>query len=102
MPNAKTVSVEVSWTPGYSGGFPQQFSIHYRKKGSSGDFIEESVYNPANNMYTVKGLSPNTEYEFLVQATNDRGVSQTSVKAQVMTPGKTTCIFANFSFTSRC
>jgi len=88
VPNAKTVSVKVSWTPGYSGGFPQQFSIHYRKKGSNGDFIEERVGNPDNNMDTVKGLSPNTDYEFLVQATNERGKSQASAKAQVTTPGK--------------
>jgi len=87
VPNAKTVSVKVSWTPGYSGGFPQQFSVHYRKKGSNGDFIEERVGNPDNNMDTVKGLSPNTDYEFLVQATNERGKSQASAKAQVTTPG---------------
>ena len=88
VPNAKTVSVKVSWTPGYSGGFPQQFSIHYRKKGSNGDFIEEYVGNPPNYTYTIKGLSPNTEYEFMVQATNEGGKSQTSAKAQVATPGK--------------
>ena len=102
MPNAKTVSVNVSWTPGYSGGFPQEFLIHYRKKGINEDFIEEYVGNPENDMHTVKGLSPNTEYEFMLQATNERGKSQTSARAQVMTPGKPTCIFANLSFMLGC
>ena len=87
-PEARTVSVKVSWTPGYSGGFAQQFSIHYRKNGSNGDFTEESVGNPENNVHIVKGLSPSTEYEFMLQASNERGKSQTSRKAQVMTPGK--------------
>ena len=86
VPDAQTVSVDVSWTPGYSGGFDQEFSIHYRKKGG-GDFTEESIGHPANNMHTVHKLSPNTEYEFTMQASNRRGKSEASVVVQVMTPG---------------
>ena len=88
VPGARTVSVKVSWTAGYSGGFPQSFSIHYRKKGSNGDFIGEYVGTPRNYTHTVKGLSPNTEYEFMLQAANERGKSQPSKMAQVTTPGK--------------
>ena len=88
VPDAQTVSVNVSWTPGYSGGFDQEFSIHYRKKESGGDFIEESIGHPANNMHTVHNLSPNTEYEFMMQASNQRGKSEASAEAQVTTPGK--------------
>ena len=62
-------------------------SIHYRKKGSGGDFTEESIGHPANNMYTVHQLSPNTQYEFKMQASNQRGKSEGSAEAQVNTPG---------------
>ena len=88
MPGFKTVSVNVSWTPGYSGGFDQEFSIHYRKKGSNVDFTEESVGHPPNNMHTVKKLRPRTEYEFKLQSSNTRGRSGTSPVVQVQTPGK--------------
>ena len=87
VPRSQTVSVNVSWTPGYSGGYDQQFSIHYRKKGSGSDFTEVVIGLPPNNMHTVQQLSPNTEYEFMMQASNQRGNSPTSPLAQVTTPG---------------
>ncbi|CAH3172596.1 unnamed protein product, partial [Porites lobata] len=86
VPRSQTVSVNVSWTPGYSGGYDQQFSIHYRKKGSGSDFHEEFIGLPPNNMHTVQQLSPKTEYEFMMQASNQRGNSPTSPLAQVTTP----------------
>ena len=87
VPGSETVSVNVSWTRGYSGGYDQQFSIHYRKKGSGSDFTEVVIGLPPNNMHTVQQLSPNTEYEFMMQASNQRGNSPTSPLAQVTTPG---------------
>ncbi|KAJ7323708.1 Hemicentin 2 [Desmophyllum pertusum] len=83
---AKTVSVDVSWTPGYSGGYDQVFTIHYRVKGSGTDFVEQSVGHPDNNMHTIQGLYPETEYEFLVQASNQAGTSQASALKHVATP----------------
>ena len=88
VPNAKTVSVNVSWTPGYSGGYDQEFTIHYRVKESNRDFVEQFVGHPDNNMHTIPGLYPETEYEFTVQASNKRGQSQASAPQQVKTPGK--------------
>ena len=87
VPGSETVSVNVNWTPGYNGGYDQQFSIHYRKKGSGSDFTEEFVGPSRNNMHTVRQLSPNTEYEFMMQASNRRGNSPTSPLAQVTTSG---------------
>ena len=87
VPGSETVSVNVSWTPGYSGGYDQQFSIHYRKKGSGSDFTEEFIGPSPNNMHTVQQLSPNTEYEFMMQASNQRGNSPNSPSAQVTTSG---------------
>ncbi|XP_068687443.1 protein turtle homolog B-like isoform X1 [Montipora foliosa] len=84
VPDAKTVSVNVSWTPGYDGGFSQVFTIHYKRKGA-GDFTEESVGNPPNNMHTVQQLRPETEYQFMVLATNERGKSETSALTLVRT-----------------
>ena len=85
---AKTVSVNVSWTPGYSGGVDQEFTIHYRVKESNRDFVETLVGHPDNNMHTIQGLYPETEYEFTVQASNIFGQSRPSAAQQVKTTGK--------------
>ena len=87
VPDSQTVSVNVSWNPSYSGGYDQQFSIHYRKKGSGSDFTEVVIGLLPENMHTVQQLSPNTEYEFMMQASNRRGNSPTSPLAQVTTSG---------------
>lgn len=87
VPHSQTVSVNVSWTPGYSGGYVQGFSIHYRHKGSGTDFTEEFIGRLPTNIYTVQKLSPTTQYEFMMQASNQRGNSPTSPMAQVTTPG---------------
>ena len=87
VPRSQTVSVNVSWTPGYNGGYDQQFSIHYRKKGSGSDFTEVVIGLPPNDMHTVQQLSPNTTYEFMMQASNQLGNSGTSPLAQVTTTG---------------
>ena len=95
--NAKTVSVNVSWTPGYSGGYDQQFTIHYREKGSGANFVEQSVGHPDNNMFTVQGLLPLTEYEFTVQASNQAGKGDASTLKQVKTPGTVNLHFTEHS-----
>ena len=87
VPDSQTVSVNVSWNPSYSGGYDQQFSIHYRKKGSGSDFTEEFIGLAPNNMHTVQQLSPTTEYELMMQASNQRGNSPTSPLVQVTTSG---------------
>lgn len=84
--DAKTVSVNVSWTPGYSGGYEQKFSIYFRVKGSDSDFVEKYVGHSEDNLYTIQGLNPKTEYEFIVQASNIAGLSQKSTLVNVVTP----------------
>lgn len=87
VPQSKTVSVNVSWTSGYSGGYVQGFSIHYRNKRSGTDFTEKFIGRPPTNIYTVQKLRPTTQYEFMMQAYNQRGNSATSPMAQVTTTG---------------
>lgn len=84
---AKTVCVNVSWTPGYSGGYHQLFTVLYRVKRSGADLVEQFVGHPDNDSCTIHGLFPKTEYEFTVQSANQAGKSQASVLAQVSTPG---------------
>lgn len=90
---AKTVSVNVSWTPGYSGGYAQFFTIRYREKGSGANFVEQSVGRPDNNVHTIQGLLPETEYEFIVQASNEAGEGEASTSKQVKTPSTRKKIF---------
>ena len=101
VPNAKTVSVNVSWTPGYNGGFRQEFLILYRKTRTDGDFTEESVGNPPSNIHTVQKLSPNTDYEFKVEATNERGKGPSSTLAQVQTKGNENFYLNSLSLVAR-
>lgn len=84
---ANTVCVNVSWTPGYSGGYHQLFTVLYRVKRSGADLVEQFVGHPDNDSCTIHGLFPKTEYEFTVQSANQAGKSQASVLAQVSTPG---------------
>lgn len=84
---AKTVCVNVSWTPGYSGGYDQVFTVLYRVKGIGADLVERFVGHPDDNICTIHRLFPKTEYQFTVQSANQAGRSQASVSAQVSTPG---------------
>ena len=84
---AKTVCVNVSWTPGYSGGYDQVFTVLYRVKRSGADLVEQFVGHPDDNICTIQRLFPKTEYQFTVQSANQAGKSQASVLAQVSTPG---------------
>ena len=96
--DAKTVSVNVTWTPGYSGGYEQKFSIHFRVKGSDSDFVEKYVGHSEDNLYTIQGLNPMTEYEFIVQASNIAGLSQKSTLVNVVTPGNLVQTILRFGY----
>ena len=96
---AKTVNVRVRWTPGYNGGYDQEFTVHYRVKGSGAYFVK-SVEHLFGKMRTIQGLLPKTEYEFTVQASNQAGKGAPSAWKQVKTIGMRTLIskFRTFSF----
>ncbi|XP_036450781.1 protein turtle homolog A [Colossoma macropomum] len=77
-----SVSVEVrvnqaniSWEPGFDGGFTQTFSIWLKCACSEGDQQEwQSVPGPSSGTsLLVSGLLPSTEYQFSVLAQNKLG-----------------------------
>ena len=89
---AKTACVNVSWTPGYNGGYYQEFTVLYRVKRRGADLVKEFVGHPDNDICTIQGLFPRTKYEFTVQSANKAGKSQAPVFAQVSTPGSSDLI----------
>ena len=89
VPGATTVNVNVSWIPGYSGGYPQSFKVKYRAKQLRGPFTTSDASNtPITNVFVVTGLKPETEYEFGVQAQNERGEGEMSNLVLYTTPSK--------------
>ena len=69
-----TVSVTLSWIPGFNGGLQVEFTLKLRKKGHSG-WQELNIGNPGGNQYTAKDLKTATTYEFSMYATNSLGPS---------------------------
>ncbi|XP_032243185.2 hemicentin-1 isoform X3 [Nematostella vectensis] len=86
VPNMRTVDVNITWTPGYSGGFPQQFTVHH-KRATAGEYIS-TVPDPGNS-WTVSNLQPFTAYNFMVQSQNVRGLSPNSAVLTYITPRST-------------
>ena len=95
VPGATTVNVNVSWIPGYSGGYPQSFKVKYRAKQLRGPFTTSDASNTLiTNVFVVTGLKPETEYEFGVQAQNERGEGEMSNLVLYTTPSKKTSLYA--------
>lgn len=65
-----TFDAAVSWSPGYDGGHPQQFSLRYKKVGSENwellDVRDES-------RKVLSYLHLDTQYEFIIQSRNALG-----------------------------
>ncbi|XP_059489517.1 tyrosine-protein phosphatase Lar-like isoform X2 [Neocloeon triangulifer] len=78
-------SVRLSWS------HPERvdiryYNIEYRTRGS--EYVLETINGINTLYYTVRGLSPYTEYEFLVTANNDVGRGPPSSPA-IITTGET-------------
>ena len=86
---ATTVNVNVSWTPGYDGGYPQTFKVKYRETELNGPFTTSDASNtPIRAMFVVTELRPETEYEFRVLGSNVRGDGMLSNSELFTTPSK--------------
>ena len=85
-------SVKLTWQYGGSGGRRrtspegQYFVIQYKPREASWDYKE--ISGAITDFYDIRGLSPYTEYEFVVLAVNDVGRGPKS-KPVTATTGET-------------
>ncbi|XP_052472950.1 protein turtle homolog B-like isoform X1 [Carassius gibelio] len=89
--SASTSSANVSWEPGYDGGFEQTFSVWYgpvKVKNDLGphDWLSVPVHG-SQTWLVVQGLEPKTAYEFSVLAQNKLGTGPFSEVVTVTTGG---------------
>ena len=67
------VSVNLVWTSGYNGGYPQTFSIIYQQLGSSTGIITSSVPDPGYGQKVslfIGDLKEASPYKFTVRTEN--------------------------------
>ncbi|KAJ0063719.1 hypothetical protein NL108_006656 [Boleophthalmus pectinirostris] len=86
-----TTSANVSWEPGYDGGFEQTFSVWYGPVSKRTEFGPHDWHSmPVSGAQTwllVPGLEPGTEYQFSVLAQNKLGTGPFSEVVTVTTAG---------------
>ncbi|XP_034053753.1 protein turtle homolog B isoform X1 [Gymnodraco acuticeps] len=86
-----TTSANVSWEPGYDGGFEQTFSVWYGPVSKRTDFGPHDWHSmPVSGAQTwlvVTGLEAGTEYQFSVLAQNKLGTGPFSQVVTVNTLG---------------
>uniref|UniRef100_A0A672KD82 Immunoglobulin superfamily member 9B n=1 Tax=Sinocyclocheilus grahami TaxID=75366 RepID=A0A672KD82_SINGR len=85
--SASTSSANVSWEPGYDGGFEQTFSVWYGPN-DLGPHDWLSIPVPGSQTWlVVQGLEPKTAYQFSVLAQNKLGTGPFSEVVTVTTGG---------------
>ncbi|XP_014673400.1 PREDICTED: hemicentin-2-like isoform X2 [Priapulus caudatus] len=73
--NVTSDSAALKWEPGFDGGDMQKFVVKF----NWGDHVSNmDVDPPTATRFTVEGLQPSTQYNFVVQAKNAYGVSDVS------------------------
>ncbi|XP_064157905.1 protein turtle homolog B isoform X2 [Anguilla rostrata] len=83
--SVSTTTANVSWEPGYDGGFEQTFSV-WVKRAQFGPHDWRSVAVPgARNWLQVQGLEAETAYQFSVLAQNKLGTGPFSEVVTVNT-----------------
>ncbi|XP_028838997.1 protein turtle homolog B isoform X3 [Denticeps clupeoides] len=87
--SVSTISANVSWEPGYDGGFEQTFSVwygHVVKREKLGPHDWSSLTVPTGQSWLqVTGLEPETAYQFSVLAQNKLGTGPFSEVVTVNT-----------------
>uniref|UniRef100_A0A672RB11 Immunoglobulin superfamily, member 9Ba n=1 Tax=Sinocyclocheilus grahami TaxID=75366 RepID=A0A672RB11_SINGR len=85
--SASTSSANVSWEPGYDGGFEQTFSV-WNGPNDLGPHDWLSIPVPGSQTWlVVQGLEPKTAYQFSVLAQNKLGTGPFSEVVTVTTGG---------------
>ncbi|KAI5098824.1 protein turtle-like B isoform X2 [Silurus meridionalis] len=83
--SVSTTSANVSWEPGYDGGYEQTFSV-WKKKTDLGPHDWLSIPVPSTQTWlVVQGLEPKTAYQFSVLAQNKLGTGPFSEVVTVNT-----------------
>ncbi|KTG04394.1 hypothetical protein cypCar_00014939 [Cyprinus carpio] len=87
--SVSTTSANVSWEPGYDGGFEQTFSVWYghvvkREQLGPHDWLSMAVPG-GQHWLLVQGLEPETAYQFSVLAQNKLGTGPFSEVVTVNT-----------------
>ena len=81
-------AVNLSWQPGFDGGFTQSYRLRIMKTGNQHYFYVE-VKPPEATTYEVVDLQPSTEYTFHIMAYNTKGESNyTSTPVKATTASK--------------
>ena len=84
-------AVNLSWQPGFDGGFTQSYRLRIMKTGNQHYFYVE-VKPPEATTYEVVDLQPSTEYTFHIMAYNTKGESNyTSTPVKATTASKFVC-----------
>uniref|UniRef100_A0A8C7WMR5 Immunoglobulin superfamily member 9B n=1 Tax=Oryzias sinensis TaxID=183150 RepID=A0A8C7WMR5_9TELE len=82
-----TTSANVSWEPGYDGGFEQTFSVWSKRIDFGPHDWHSMPVSGAQIWLVVSGLEPGTEYQFSVLAQNKLGTGPFSEVVTVTTAG---------------
>lgn len=58
---SRKTGIEISWTPGFNGGYPQQFFVEYRYRQDD-DWKTLNASDETSSTIFVENLEPGTEY----------------------------------------
>ena len=78
-----TTSVKLSWSYSGTGSEVQYYVIEYRPKRATWDWKE--ISGAITQFYDIRGLTPYTEYEFVVLGVNNVGRGEKSTPIVVTT-----------------
>lgn len=77
-------SVQLSWQPGFDGGYPQSFVVSYTSRTSAPGTVEVG----AKTQHNVTLLYPSTNYTFAVFGKNEVGSGGSSAPVYANTECK--------------
>ena len=80
-------SVNLTWTPGFDGGFDQTFKIRYRREGVE-NYQYVDVHPSGITNYEVQDLKVDTKYSISIMAFNSIGSSPYTSPIMVGTKSK--------------
>ena len=86
-------SVTLTWLAGLNGGHQQSFLVMQgspEMDGYMSSYPKGSIHDPGQGklvQHTLTGLQPETRYDFIVMATNDKGITA-SAHVTTVTLGK--------------